>query len=137
MKQLVDPLLLVRDVDARTDWEGFLACRERENLAGITINVLALDVLDARAECPRLASVLDRRRDAVVHGDRAGALTLLAAPRKARANLAWFGRVYPGSLAHYLAWFWYGGFPANLGRLGPGWLLSHLRLARELRTTRG
>lgn len=139
MKQLVDLLLLVRDVDARTDWEAFLTRRERENLTAITINVLAfaLDVFDAGAECPRLAATLDRRRAAVVHGDRAGALALLAAPRKARANLAWFGRVYPGSLAHYLAWFWYGGFPANLTRLGPGWLLSHLRLARELRAERG
>lgn len=139
MKQLVDLLLLVRDVDARTDWDAFLARRERENLEAITTNVLALvlDVFDARAECPRLASVLDRRPGALVHGDRAGALGLLAAPRKARANLAWFGRVYPGSLAHYLAWFWYGGFPANLTRLGPAWLVSHLRLARELRAERG
>lgn len=138
MKQLVDLLLLVRDLDARTDWDAFFARRAPEKLVAIAVNVLAvvLDVFDARAACPRLAAELDRRAAAVVHGDRPGAIALLAAPRKARANLLWFARVYPGSLAHYLAWFWYGGFPTNLARLGPSWLFAHLRLAREVRATR-
>ena len=72
----------------------------------------------------------------VVHPDevlarREEALALLAAPPKADASMVWFGRVYPGSLAHWLAWFWWGGFPANLGRLGPAWARSTVHVARE------
>ncbi len=135
LKQLFDLWLLARALDASFDWPGFLARRERENLLAITVNVLAfvLDVFESDAECPNLHRTIAAHRDRVVLAGRREALALLAAPRKARANLVWFGRVYPGSLALYLLWFWYGGFPENLWRLGPSWLLTHLRLARELR----
>jgi hypothetical protein len=53
-------------------------------------------------------------------------LRLVGAPAKERANLAWFGRVYPGSLAHWLLWFWVFGFPENAGRLRAGWVRSQL-----------
>jgi hypothetical protein len=68
-----------------------------------------------------------------VLADRAAALALLAAPRKSHANVVWFGRIYPGSFALYLLWFWWGGFPDNLSRLGPSWLSSQLRVRRDLR----
>jgi hypothetical protein len=136
LKQLFDLWLLVRALDASYDWAGFLARREGENLLAITVNLLAfvLDLFESAGECPNATHALAAHRDRVVLAGRPAALALLAAPRKARENLVWFGRVYPGSLALYLAWFWYGGFPANLWRLGPSWLVSHLRLARELRT---
>ncbi|MEO6026628.1 MAG: nucleotidyltransferase family protein, partial [Candidatus Binatia bacterium] len=138
LKQLFDLWLLMRALDATFDWEGFLRRREPENLLAIVVNVFAfvVDVFDARGELPRLAQSLAARRELVAIDDRATALALLAAPRKDRDNLLWFGRVYPGSMTLYLAWFWYGGFPANLGRLGPSWLLSHLQLGRDLRGTR-
>ncbi len=141
LKQLLDLYLFLREIDAQTDWDAFLARREGENLLAITVNVLSLvtDVFDARHELPRLSAALEPRRALCVLRSREELLRLLDAPRKDAASLAWFGRVYPGSMLHYLAWFWYGGLPANLRQLGPAWLRSNLRLAldrsRERRRT--
>jgi len=131
LKQLLDLFLLLRAVDAGFDWDGFFAHRQRENLLAVAATVLALVVVlfEARAELPRLAGALDRRRERVVLAGRDEALALLGAPRKDVASLAWFGRVYPGSLWLHLLWFWAGGFPDNLRNLGPAWLGSLRRLA--------
>jgi hypothetical protein len=43
-------------------------------------------------------------------------------------SLRWFARIYPGSMAVYLAWFWASGFPANLRQLGGPWLAQSLGL---------
>jgi len=137
LKPLLDLYLLLRRLDPTTDWEAFLARRERENLLAVTVNVLALvtALFTADAELPRLAAALARRRHLCVLAGREAVLALVAAPRKHDPNLIWFGRVYPGSMAHYLAWFWYAGFPANAGRFLPA-LRSGLRLAGARRTAR-
>ena len=116
LKQLLDLLLLTRDVDATFDWAAFLGRRAGERVLGVSVNVLALviDVFDAAAELPRLAEALQPYRRSVRHGSREEALRLVMAPRKDPANLAWFRRVYPGSFPLYLAFFWGSGFPANL-----------------------
>jgi hypothetical protein len=131
LKQLLDCMLFLRDVDASMDWRAFLEHRERENLLGVTTNVLAvvLDVFEAGETVPRLVAALDAQRGHPLHGGRAAALALVGAPRKAAASLAWFARVYPGALAHYLAWFWAGGFPANLRQLGRFSVLASLKVA--------
>jgi hypothetical protein len=129
LKSLLDLYLLLRQVDCGTDWEGFFARRERERLLEITVNVFSLVAMlfEAAAELPGLDAALARRRELCVLGSRREALDLVAAARKAPASLAWFGRVYPGSLLHYLVWFWYGGFPANAREIGR--LRSTLRIA--------
>jgi hypothetical protein len=126
-------------MDATADWETFFARRAAENLLGIAVNVLevCVDLFEARPELPGLAAALERHRGLRVIAGRAAAIGLLAAPAKARENLVWFGRVYPGSLAHWLVWFWAFGFPGNLGRLGPGWLFAQARaLAAAARARR-
>ncbi len=135
MKQLLDLWLLVRALDPAYDWEGFFGRREPENLGAIIVNVFAFvrELFASPDELPSLARALSTRRALIVPLDRAGARALLAAPRKSHDNLVWFARVYPGSVALYLAWFWYGGFPDNLSQFGPSWLLSHLRLRRDVR----
>lgn len=71
MKQIVDLVLLVRDVEALADWDTFLARRERQNLAAITTNVLdlVLDVCDSgafvsAARRPQLARRAEVRQEA-------------------------------------------------------------------------
>jgi hypothetical protein len=131
LKQLLDLFLLLREVDGTSDWERFLARRERENLFAVSINLLALvlDAFEARDRLPRLDAALRPHSDRICHADREAALALIAAPRKASANLAWFARVYPGSMAHYLAWFWAGGFPDNLRQIGRPWVFESVRRA--------
>ncbi|HJQ84671.1 MAG TPA: hypothetical protein VKA21_11370, partial [Candidatus Binatia bacterium] len=113
--------LLLRAIDATADWEAFFARRAREVLLGVAANVLALVrmLFEDDAATPRLAAALASRRGLCVLHDRADVLSLVAAPAKDPTALAWFARVYPGSLFHYLVWFWWGGFPANLSRLAP------------------
>ncbi len=128
LKQLLDLYLLLRATDATTDWEAFFARRSAENLLAVAVNVLAVcvDLFEAGPELPHLMEALGRRQPLRVLAGRDEALRLLAAPAKDRESLVWFGRVYPGSLVHYLVWFWAFGFPENLGRLGPGWVRSQV-----------
>jgi hypothetical protein len=132
LKQMLDVALFVRDVGPTTDWNVFLARRARENLLDPAVNVLALvlDVFAMAAAVPALAATLARHADRVEHRGREAALVLLGSAPKSAANLAWFARVYPGSMAAWLAWFWAGGFPENLGQLGRPWLAQALGVAR-------
>lgn len=120
LKQLVDIYLMLRQVDGTLDWDAFFAKRANENIDGIAATVFALVValFEATAELPGLAAALAGRGHACDEDERRLALDLTFAARKAPASLAWFRRVYPGSLPLYLWWFWLGGFPANLH--GPG-----------------
>jgi len=130
LKQLVDVYLWLRDVDASTNWSGFFAQREREGVDGIAAAVLAIVValFDARHEVPRLSTALAHYERAV-STTREEALALVSAPRKHPANLAWFGRVYPGSFWHYLTRFWWAGFPQNLKGLRADRVRATLRAA--------
>ena len=116
LRQLMDGFLLLRQLDRVMDWDAFFAQRHREDFDRVAINVLALmtTIFDGDAEWPRLAAAIDRRAALVVDSSRSQARTLLSAPRKHPANFRWFASLYPGSLAAYLAWFWYHGFPANM-----------------------
>lgn len=134
LKQLVDLVRFLEDVDATLDWPTFFAQRTNENLLAISVNVLAvvLDGMAARARAPRVTAALAAYEGLVRHCDRSQALALLAAPRKDPANLAWFADVYPGSFAAYLARFWWGGFPANLRRFRAAWVVPSLRRALRI-----
>jgi hypothetical protein len=116
LKQLLDCYLLLRQMDASTDWEGFFERRAEENIDGVTLAIIELTValFSAENEVPRLTTAIRRRTRTTTDSARALALALLFAPRKHPANMAWFGRVYPGQLSYYLLWFWLGGFPANV-----------------------
>jgi hypothetical protein len=133
LKQMLDIALFVRDVESRVEWEEFLTRRADETLLGPTVNVLALivDVFAMATSVPALAATLARHATRVEHRGREAALALLGAEPKAAANLAWFARIYPGSITAWLAWFWASGFPENLGRLGRPWLEQALGIARE------
>ena len=139
LKQLLDLYLLLRVMDATSDWEAFFARRSAENLLTVAVNVLGvcLEVFDARAELPALAAALDRRTALRVLVSREETMRLIGAPAKDRANLVWFGRVYPGSLAHWLLWFWAFGFPENVVRFGPGWFRSQAGVIRDAARARG
>jgi hypothetical protein len=134
LKQMADLWLLLRSMDDGFDWEAFFAGREREALLEVVVNVLVLttSLFDAGLECPGLGAALARRAHLADAGSRGGAPGLVLAERKHEANLAWFARVYPGSLGLYLARFWYGGFPGNLTQITRGRLTSSLRLAMGL-----
>ena len=131
LKQLTDIFLWLRAVDAETQWDDFFSRREREALLGVSVNVLALVVtlFESAADCPRLAAALTNRSHLIADPRRDTALALVFAPAKDVRNLAWFAKVYPGSLALYLARFWYGGFPDNLARFNWRRLRRSLQLA--------
>jgi hypothetical protein len=127
LRQLMDGFLLLRQIDGVMDWDAFLAERHKEGFERVAVNVLALmtTLFDGNVEWPHLAAAIDRRAALVVDASRTQARRLLSAPRKHPANFRWFASLYPGSIAAYLAWFWYHGFPANM---------SPTALARVIRT---
>lgn len=137
LKSLLDLYLLLRELDADTDWVAFFERRAAENLLGIAVNVLALivEVFEARGELPRLAGALDARHGLCVLTDRDALHALVGAPRKAPVSFEWFRRIYPGSVPLYLLWFWAGGLPANLRDLDLGRLRSILAIALGRRAT--
>lgn len=136
LRQLCDLWLLARGVDATFDWDGWLGARTRERLDAVcaTGAALALSVLDVADDVPRLAGALERHRSLVRVGRRDEALALVAAPRNDPASMAWFARVYPGSLWAYRAAGVAAGLPGSLRRLNavrPGWQ-RRFRRARAL-----
>ncbi len=139
LKQLVDLVRLLEEVDATLDWGRFFIDRAAENLLRIALTMLiwVVEVMRAHAAVPRLAQRLVAHSPLACDGsgDRDRALGLLAAPRKAPANLAWFADVYPGWFAAYLARFWWGGFPANLRQLRSAWVIPSLRRAFRSRAS--
>jgi Uncharacterised nucleotidyltransferase len=118
IRQLLDVYLLLRAMDAATDWGRFFARRKTERIDRILAHILGIAValFDADRELPRLVAALESRAE-LGAPDRSQAVALLFAPRKAPANLAWFRDVYPGPLLPYLLSFWWGSFPKNLGDL--------------------
>jgi hypothetical protein len=133
LKQILDVALIVRELEPGIDWGGFFARRARENLLAVSVNVLAvvLDSFEMRGAVPRLAAELARHADCVRHPDRAAALALLGAAPKDAANLRWYARVYPGSMLHWLAWFWVSGFPDNLRQVRRPWIAQAAGVVAE------
>jgi hypothetical protein len=131
LKQVLDVVLFVRTLEPTIDWRELLARRARENLLEVSVNVLAvvLDAFAMREAFPRLEAELARHEDRVRHHGRDEALALLGAAPKSAASLRWFARVYPGSMAHYIAWFWVSGFPSNLRQVGRSWVVQTMGLA--------
>lgn len=136
IRQLLDTYLLVRAIDAQHTWDDFFTNRDAENLSGVCVNVLSLvmKLFEARTDAPHLERALSARADRCEPATCAEALPLVFAPRKRLENLEWFGRVYPGSLTHYLAWFWYGGFPNNIKEIGSGRVTASLRAVFKARS---
>ncbi len=133
IKQLLDTLLFLRDVDRAIDWDGFFERRATEGVASILAHVFALVVLlfDALEEVPCLRAALVARGSRAAVPTRALATALTSAPRKDPANFAWFARVYPGNVWVYLAWFWMAGFPENAKGLQPARLWGTVAAARR------
>ena len=135
LKQLLDAYLLIRSMDASTDWSAFFERRSRENISPIALVILDLLVRLFRIgdDAPRLAHALEARRRSIPELSRPELLALVFAARKNAANMAWFRGIYPGSVARYLLSFWVGGFPANLR---PGSFPHALSAARVALGTR-
>jgi len=121
LKQLCDVWLLVRELDARFDWDAWFQARQPEHLEAVAANgfALTLEVLETHKDAPRLSQALEARSDLLCVKGRQQAKALLAAPRGDAANSAWFNRVYPGSPLVYRTHSFVAGLPASVRDVRP------------------
>ena len=131
LRQLVDLFLLVRELDRTLDWTRFFETRRAESFDVVAVNVLALltALFGAARDWPRLTAALEARSAVITSDSIEKATPLVFAGRKQTANFQWFASLYPGSLAAYLAWFWFHGFPSNVTGLTASRLIASVRLA--------
>ena len=107
LKQFFDLHCMLHVLEASRDWDRFFAARERERLARLSANVLALYLLlfDARSELPRLSTALDPYREEVRIHDIAEARRLTEGPRQNLNNRRWYASIYPGGPLNYALWW--------------------------------
>jgi hypothetical protein len=137
LKNLCDTWLLVRELDAMTDWELWFTARKAEHLEAIAVNgcALALEIMGAPSDAPRMAEALNQRRSLIRLADRDHALALMTSGRGSPDNMAWLGEVYPGSLLGFRLYSLVAGLPATLKdvRLSPRFQMQFVRSRRATR----
>jgi hypothetical protein len=137
LKNLCDIWLLARQLDPVTDWDLWFATRRAEHLEEVAVNgcALALAIMAAPPDAPRLADALDRRPHLVRVADRRHALALMTSGRGSAGNIAWLGSVYPGSLLRLRLHSVVAGLPARIRDVRPS-VGFQARVRRELRAAR-
>jgi hypothetical protein len=141
MTSLCDIWLLLRHLDATTDWEAWFSQRAEEGLDAIAVNggALALVALDGAGDAPNFMRAVRQRAHHLRVRDRAHALELTEAAKGSAANMAWMGQIYPGRLLAFRLHPFVSGLPGTLRGLRGDWArrqLALLRSRRVLRATR-
>ena len=125
MKPFIDVYLILSALDARMDWDAFMARRRAEHVFGITSAVL--DLLRAYLPCATQLGALTAA--GVGPGDPPGAaMALLAARPGALSNKRWAMRAYDCSPAAAAMW-WALSLPFRLAVYHPG---KYARFKRNL-----
>lgn len=107
LRKIWDLYRILRALDTDTDWEAFLARREREGSQKLVLNVLAfcLLLLDAHTDCPRLAQALQGQNGQLLVVNEDHARAVFSRPRQHLGNRLLFSRLLPTPLPRYwLGW---------------------------------
>jgi hypothetical protein len=138
LKNLCDIWQLARLLDGTVDWEQWFAVRTDEHAEAVVANgcTIALDTLNARPDAPKLSRALDQRRGLIQLSDRAQSVALMSAPRGDPGNMAWFSRVYPGSMLRFRIRSLVTGWPETRHEIKPSRLAFELNVLRTRRRDR-
>jgi hypothetical protein len=120
-KHFLDLYLMLRALDADTDWEAFCERQREQGVLKAMVNVLAVffALWGCAAEFPGASRALARRLRLVELRDAEEAVVLMERPRGSPENRVWFRRVYPRSPSRYWAWRLTRDLPHTLARLQP------------------
>jgi hypothetical protein len=112
LRKVWDLYLILDRIDAGTDWGNWLAQLEQERCQNMVLNIFAfcLKLVDAEADCPRIATLLQRYNDKLVLSHRETIAAVMARPRQSLSNRLLMSRLQPISMARYWAW-WIGTLP--------------------------
>lgn len=110
LKQMFDLHCMLHALDAQLDWPAFFAARERERLAVLAANVLALYQLLFAASAgpsklPRLSAALRQHSGNIVIHHLSDAQKLAEGPRQNLRNRRWYASIYPGGPLNYAIWW--------------------------------
>lgn len=105
LKAFVDLYVMLRQLEAETNWDAFFDAREKEGLAAICINVLwcFFEVFDCANDFPVISSVIKNRREGSTRATNA--FDLLQPTRFGFANKRWASGLYDCSLGGYVSWW--------------------------------
>jgi hypothetical protein len=120
-KHFLDLYLMLRVLDAPTDWEGFCERQREQGVLKASINAMAVffALWGCAEEFPGAAGALQRRLRLVELRDAAEAVALMERPRGSAESRVWFRRVYPRSAYRHWAWRLTRDLPHTLARLQP------------------
>lgn len=107
LKKVWDLYMVLRGMDAGTDWGAFFSDRDRDGSAGLVLNmvVFCLYLLDAAEDCPAAAALLGKRREALLIDSRETAVRCYGRGRRHPANRWLLARLLPVSTTRYwLSW---------------------------------
>lgn len=120
LRSFVDAYRILQEIHAGVDWQDFVRERERENLARLCLNILALflSLFDCRDEFPALAAVVERD-PRVRPADPVRLGRLLHPARFGLPNKLWAAKLYETSRLGFLGW-WSVSLPFRLAVYRPG-----------------
>ncbi len=107
MKNIVDLLRILAQLDTQLEWNAFLEARRTEGTFGPAVNILGLclDIADAHDLVPHLDRALARAARHRVTARFSGSSLLLAPAPFGIGNKLWCARVYDASLVTWLLWW--------------------------------
>jgi hypothetical protein len=103
LRKIWDAYVMLRQMDAQTDWHAFLASRQSEGALKIAVNTLALVIylVDCADECPDITKALHHSPEPLVIDSRADALALCRRGQSTLHNHLLFSRLLPISPLRY------------------------------------
>jgi len=103
LRKIWDIYMMLRAMDATTDWDVVFAKRQTEGSLKLVINALSFSTLliGAKGDFPQLEKAMTRRRESVIITDERQAEAVYLRGRQNLANRVLFSRMLPASPLHY------------------------------------
>ena len=115
LRKVWDVYLMVKQLDATTDWTAWLDHPDLVPLRRTLLNVMAfcLALAACDEDCPQLRGQLDGQRDVLLMADRGRAECFMRRHRQSLINRGLMARLQPVPAIHYWAW-WLGTLPLRI-----------------------